>query len=107
MKRSPLNRRSKKREADYEIRRPLVRRLLEERPWCEACPVYAAHDGRATYVRQRSVDIHEILTRGRGGSILDEPNLLAVCRSCHRRIGNYPALSNELGLTRASWDTGL
>lgn len=102
-----MRRRSKKREADYEIRRPLVRRLLEERPWCEACPVFAAHDQKVTYVRQPSVDIHEVLTRGRGGSILEEDNLLAVCRSCHRRIGNHPALANELGLTQASWDAGL
>ncbi len=102
-----MRRRSAKREADYEIRRPLVRRLLEERPWCEACPVFATHDAKVTYVRQRSVDIHEVLTRGRGGSILDESNLLAVCRPCHRRIGNYPTLANELGLTRASWDPGL
>ena len=102
-----MRRRSAKREADYELRRPLVRRLLQERPWCEACPVFATHDEKVTYVRQASVDIHEVLTRGRGGSILDESNLLAVCRSCHRRIGNYPALANELGLTRASWDAGL
>lgn len=102
-----MKRRSAKREADYELRRPLVRRLLAERPWCEACPVFAAHDGKVTYIRQPSVDIHEVLTRGRGGSILDEPNLLAVCRPCHRRIGNYPHLANELGLTRASWDSGL
>jgi len=99
--------RSRKREADYVQRRPLVRRLLTERPWCEACPVFAAHDQKITYVRQPSVDIHEVLTRGRGGSILEEDNLLAVCRGCHRRIGNYPELANELGLTRASWDSGL
>lgn len=102
-----MRRRSRKMEEQYELRRPLVRRLLEERPWCEACPIFAAHDEKVTYVRQRSVDIHEVLTRGRGGSILEEDNLLAVCRPCHRRIGNYPALANELGLTRASWDTGL
>jgi hypothetical protein len=104
---APMKYRSQKRESEYRERRPLVARLLAERPWCEACPVFAAHDGKVTYARQPSVDIHEVLTRGRGGSILDEPNLLAVCRSCHRRIGNYPLLANELGLTRSSWDAGL
>jgi hypothetical protein len=99
--------RSKKMQQTYLERRPLVARLLAERPWCEACPVFAGHDGKVTYVRQPSVDIHEVLTRGRGGSILDESNLLAVCRPCHRRIDRYPTLANDLGLTRASWDSGL
>jgi hypothetical protein len=27
-----------------------------------------------------------------------------VCRPCHRRIGNEPALAFELGLARHAWD---
>lgn len=97
--------RSPKKEAEYRLRRPLVRRLLAERPWCEACPVWARYDNRVTYVRQPSVDIHEMQTRGRGGSILDESNCLAVCRNCHRRIDAHPQVSVELGLLRHSWDS--
>ena len=95
--------RSRKKEAEYVERRPLVAKMLAERPWCEACPVFAAHDGKVTYARQRSVDIHEKVRRSQGGSILDEANLLAVCRSCHRRIGNYPQLAFELGLAIPGW----
>lgn len=96
--------RSAKREAEYRARRPLVARLLTERPWCEACPLWAHHDGKVTYVRQPAVDVHEVLTRGRGGSILDEANCMTVCRACHRRIDAHPLIAEELGLVRHSWD---
>ena len=99
-----MRHRSKKKEAEYRLRRPLVEKLLEEKPYCEACPVFAEHDEKATYIRQRSQDIHEIVRRSQGGSILDENNLLAVCRKCHTRIGNYPQLSFELGLAKHSWE---
>lgn len=91
-------------EAEYTLRRPLVKRLLEERPWCEACPVFAKHDEKITYSRNRSVDIHELIRRSAGGSILDETNLMAVCRDCHIRIGNQPALAIELGLAKSKWE---
>jgi 5-methylcytosine-specific restriction endonuclease McrA len=99
-----MRHRSNKKEAEYRLRRPLVEKLLEEKPYCEACPVFAEHDEKTTYVRQRSQDIHEIVRRSQGGSILDENNLLAVCRKCHTRIGNYPQLSFELGLAKHSWE---
>ena len=81
----------------------MVMRLLEERPLCEACPVFASHDEKVVYSRQRSVDIHELVRRSQGGSILDENNLLAVCRTCHQRIGNFPQLAFDLGLARHNW----
>lgn len=111
LKRTPLkssskkiNHRSKKTEEKYKLRRPLVERLLSERPWCEACPVFAAHDGLVTYQRRPSVDVHELVRRSQGGSILDESNLMCVCRLCHSRIGNEPALAFELGLAKHSYD---
>ena len=99
----PIAQRSEKMAAKYELRRPLVARLLSERPWCEACPVFAAHDAKVTYVRQPSQDVHERVRRSQGGSILDEANLMCVCRPCHQRIGNYPALAFELGLAEHGW----
>jgi 5-methylcytosine-specific restriction endonuclease McrA len=99
-----MRHRSKKKEIEYRERRPLVERLLTERPWCEACPVFAHHDGRVTYQRHPSHDVHELIRRSQGGSILDEINLLAVCRPCHRRIGNYPQLAFDLGLSKHGWE---
>jgi len=71
---------------------------------CQACPIFAKYDGLVTYVAQPSVDIHELKRRSQGGSILDERNLLAVCRPCHRRIGDHPALAFELGLSIHGWE---
>ena len=99
-----MRHRSAKKEAEYRERRPLVARLLAERPWCEACPVFAAHDGKVTYTRRPSVDVHELVRRSQGGSILDEGNLMCVCRDCHRRIGNHPQLAFDLGLARHGWE---
>lgn len=97
--------RSKKTEKQYVERRALVARLLEERPACEACLPLAAMDGKTGFVRP-SVDIHEIKTRARGGSILDEQNLLAVCRfPCHSRITDKSRDGEWCGLVLPSWAT--
>lgn len=99
-----MRRRSKKKEKEYVERRKIVKELLEERPFCEACPIFAKHDGKKTYVRRGSVDIHELIRRSQGGSILETSNLMAVCRECHSRIGAHPALAFELGLAKHGWE---
>lgn len=99
-----IKHRSKKKEAEYVERRKVVSRLLGERPWCEACPIYARKDEKISYVRRKSQDIHELKRRSQGGSILDEENLMAVCRRCHERIGANPAESFELGLSVHGWE---
>ena len=75
-----LRPRSKKKSAEYVERRKLVSRLLDEQPYCQACPVFAKYDEVSLYNRKASVDIHELKRRSQGGSILEEDNLLAVCR---------------------------
>jgi len=100
---APPKKRSKKTEATYEKRRPFVAKILSERPNCEACVVFAKHDGKTTFIQRPSVDVHELIRRSQGGSILDENNVLAVCRQCHTRIGNNPQLSFDLGLAKQSW----
>ena len=100
----PPRRRSVKMELKYVERRALVVKVLSERPKCEACPVFAKYDGLATYRLSPSTDVHELVRRSQGGSILDEANVLAVCRKCHNRIGQYPALAFELGLAKHGWE---
>lgn len=97
--------RSPKKEAEYRLRRPLVARLLEERPLCEACPVFAEHDEKPVYRRNTSMDVHELVRRSQGGSILDEANLMCVCRPCHTRIGNNPQLAFDLGLAKHGYES--
>ena len=101
----PLRPRSKKKSKEYIERRSLVARLLMDRPYCEACPVFAKHDEATLYQRKASVDIHELKRRSQGGSILDEDNCMAVCRECHNRIGEYPKLAIDLGLAVPGWWT--
>lgn len=100
----PIAQRSKKMEATYVERRKFVKKVLTERPLCEACPVFALHDGKITYKIKPSTDVHELVRRSQGGSILDEDNVLAVCRPCHTRIGNFPELAFQLGLALHSWE---
>jgi hypothetical protein len=69
-------------------RRRLVAEMLESRPWCEVGLTIC--DGRA-------VDVHELLSRARGGSILDETNCVAVCRSCHDWATAHPAEATAAG----------
>ena len=100
-----MRHRSKKKEAEYRLRRPLVEKLLSENPMCKACKIFAVHDGfGSVFIQRQSQDIHEIVRRSQGGSILDEDNLMAVCRPCHTRIGNHPQLAFDLGLAKHSWE---
>jgi hypothetical protein len=49
-------------------------------------------------------DLHEILTRARGGSITDEENTVPVCRQHNEELTLEPAWGYELGLLKHSWD---
>jgi len=97
MKRSRLSPVSKKRQTLNAARRIFVKRILEERPQCEAQIPYVCSN--------YSVDVHEIMTRARGGDILNDDNVLALCRPCHFFITNEPAFSQEHGFTVHSWAT--
>lgn len=74
------------------IRRDFVARILLERPVCErpGCT-------------NRSYDVHERISRARGGSILDPSNVLAICRPCHSWVHDHPAEATELGLLTPSF----
>jgi|SRR6478735_3240347 len=96
-----MRHRSAKKEAEYKLRRPFVKSMLEDFPICQACAVWARHDGHSVVRERQSVDVHELVRRSQGGSILDRDNCITVCRPCHFRINAEPALAVELGL--AQW----
>lgn len=100
----PIAKRSKKTEKVYVERRKIVAEMLSKFPLCFACPVFAQHDGLSTFIHRPSVDVHELVRRSQGGSILEDENLVTVCRQCHTRIGNEPALAFSLGLAKHSWE---
>ena len=97
---APLAQRSLKMKAKYagsgaaEGRRAFVARILAERPECQAV-IANVCDGQ-------SVDVHELLARSAGGSIVDDANVRALCRPCHTWVGDHPleALARGLRLSR-------
>lgn len=87
-----MRHRSPKRAREYVARRALVARLLVERPVCERC--HAA----------RSTEVHERLSRARGGSIADPSNCAALCHDCHAHITVNVAQAQADGWLIHSWD---
>ena len=45
-------------------------------------------------------DLHEILPRGRGGSITDEKNTVPTCRQHNEELTKSPAWAYRLGLLK-------
>lgn len=46
-------------------------------------------------------EVHEVLTRGRGGSATDPDNQLCLCADHHRWVTTHEHAARELGLVRA------
>lgn len=97
MKRTPLNRVSKKRQATNAKRREFVREQISKRPHCEVrrfglCTTYATA-------------LHEPLTRARApgeDTILDVENSVAVCWHCHNWIHTHVAEATQAGWLKPS-----
>ena len=82
--------RSQEREKEYRVRRRLVRELLDD-AICERCQA------------ARATEVHEVLSRARGGSILDRANCRALCHDCHRWVTEHPADAVASGWLAHSW----
>ena len=82
--RAQINPVSKRRTRENRQRRAMVRELYPERPQCgrPGCGNWAD-------------DLHEPLTRARGGSIVDPGNQVPLCRACHDEVTFKP--ESELG----------
>jgi hypothetical protein len=92
--------RSKKRAKVYrDIRVPFVVRVLRERPRCEAGPMIAMVV-RDWLCFRIATNVHEILPRGRGGSIADlaDDEVVACCDRCGSALHTLPVESYALGL---------
>lgn len=113
-RKTPLRRASKKRSLQKNKRRQFVKWELGKRPWCEAGDLIRLHRmqtfgddygiklDRGSYTcSRRSTELHEPLTRARGGDILDPAHTVAVCRNCHRWIHHHPNSATKLGLLRS------
>lgn len=98
----PLAKQSPKRKREQSQRRKLVDKVLSTRTRCEAGDLIRTVQP-GFKCGGYSVDVHEPLTRARGGSILDEENTIAVCRICHDWIHTHPLHAEQVGLLRRSW----
>ena len=100
-RRTPLRQVSPKRAKQQRLRRTMVAEELARRELCEAGAriTHAGHDARCQGL---AIELHEPLTRARGGSILDPANTVAICRSCHDWIHVNPAAATDLGLLRSA-----
>jgi hypothetical protein len=78
-------------------RRKFVEETLSARTRCEAGSLIRTVDGTHR-CGGFSTDVHEVLTRARGGDILDPDNVRAICRSCHDWIHRNPGIALELEL---------
>lgn len=91
MKKSPLRKRSKKRnrqEAEYSKLRLLY---LESHHFCEAgLPCCSL---KATDIHHKKGRVNEDLT--------DDTEWMAVCRSCHQWIETHPIEATELGFRKS------
>jgi hypothetical protein len=81
--------RSEKQERKYEVRRPLVARLLAERPWCEI-----RWDAKCW---RRATEVHEPGMRSRGADICDEAACVTGCHYCHGMVHDHPAEATRRG----------
>jgi hypothetical protein len=52
-----------------------------------------------------TVDVHEVKTRARGGSIYDLDNCVALCRPAHDWVTDHDVAAEALGLVLPSWAT--
>jgi hypothetical protein len=106
-RKTPLKPVSDKRRKLQTQRRTFVREQLKARPNCEAGPIISKfYETSPLLVKYKcnnnAVDIHEPLTRARGGSIVDVDNSMAVCRMCHDWIHRNPQLAADLHLLKRS-----
>ena len=69
--------------------------ILARRPACEV---------RVEGCKGRSTDVHERLTRARGGDILDETNCIAACGPCHMWVHDHPIEAHERGWLSHWWE---
>lgn len=86
-RRTSLRNRSPRRVRVMVQRRHLVEDLLTLYPRC------VAHLPGCTV---RAVDVHEVVSRARGGDLLDERVCITLCRRCHDAVTRLELPTAEL-----------
>lgn len=92
---TPLRPMSARRRAENRERREIAHATFGDAPLCAIPGCGRLAD-----------DVHEPLTRARGGSITDPSNMVPLCRDCHDVVQRGPQWAYDLGLMVHSWDGG-
>ncbi|MFI6883419.1 hypothetical protein [Streptosporangium canum] len=91
--RTPLRRTSRKRDQENRQRTAMKKALFPLGTLCAIPDCWAPYD-----------DVHEPLTRARGGSITDPDNSVPLCRPMHDDLGKEPVWAYEYALLVHSWE---
>lgn len=86
---------SDRRKAENRLRRQIALATFGRNPKC-AVPECT----------EAAVDVHEPLTRARGGSIVDPANMVPLCRAHHDAVQLGPDWAYDDGLMKHSWPGG-
>jgi hypothetical protein len=118
---TPLRKVSKRRRSKMGERRKFVAEVLAATSICELPGIIEQaletgnlpkDDDRWFHLQckchRHAVDVHEILTRGRGGAFVPSDGLtrdgvLALCRPCHDWVTTHPEKAAHLGAVAHSW----
>ena len=117
--RKRLKARSSKMQKKYEEERiPFVIDFLERHPWCvfrlwchpttleESPPLHTGMLRNTTHCAKRSVDVHEIFPRARGGNIVpiegqnEDDQFAGLCREHHTFVTTHPKFAKAKGYSR-------
>lgn len=103
MKRASLRQVSAKRRALLRERKKLTDAMKREGP--VMCQFYEAVGRALAEISSMpgcgyADDLHEIVSRARGGSIVDPENVVPLCREHHRWVTEHPLEAEKLGLSR-------
>lgn len=92
VRKTPLRQRSKKRRAEERERADLRARVIERDGGCVVASMIA-------FARCAGpLDVDEIVSRGRGGSYLDDANTQTLCRRHHEAKHSHTHAASILGL---------
>ena len=96
---------SKKRRPEIAARKRLIAAMKADGPvmcWFPTT-VSRTNAGVLAWVvncGSRADDLHEILSRARGGSISDPENCIPLCRTHHTWVTEHPIEAKEMGLSK-------
>lgn len=83
--------------------RPVSKRRAQQNKE-RRCVARQMEGARCAMCNARADDLHEVLSRARGGSITDPENIRPLCRPCHTYITEHPAWAEANGWSKNSWE---